>query len=78
VTGAADQNANVIFGAVIDESLKDEVRVTVIATGFGPGAHRRRRRAATEEEAPARRRQEGDEQFDVPSDVLEVPSFLRD
>jgi cell division protein FtsZ len=78
VTGAADQNANVIFGAVIDESLKDEVRVTVIATGFGPGAHRRRRRAATEEEAPARRREEGDERFDVPSDVLEVPSFLRD
>jgi cell division protein FtsZ len=78
VTGAADQNANVIFGAVIDESLKDEVRVTVIATGFGPGAHRRRRRAVTDEEAPARRREEGDERFDVPSDVLEVPSFLRD
>src|SRR5436190_21614216 len=36
VTSAADQNANVIFGAVIDESLTDEVRVTVIATGFGP------------------------------------------
>src|SRR3954452_15135220 len=36
VTSAADQNANVIFGAVIDESLGDEVRVTVIATGFGP------------------------------------------
>src|SRR6186997_2115672 len=35
VTGAADQNANVIFGAVIDESLGDEVQVTVIATGFG-------------------------------------------
>jgi cell division protein FtsZ len=78
VTGAADQNANVIFGAVIDESLKDEVRVTVIATGFGPGAHRRRRRAVTDEEAPARKREEGDERFDVPSDVLEVPSFLRD
>jgi cell division protein FtsZ len=78
VTSAADQNANVIFGAVIDESLDDEVRVTVIATGFGPGAHRRRRRAVTEEEVPARRREEGDERFDVPSDVLEVPSFLRD
>ena len=42
VTGAADQNANVIFGAVIDENLRDEVRVTVIATGFGT---QRRRRA---------------------------------
>jgi cell division protein FtsZ len=79
VTSAADQNANVIFGAVIDESLKDEVRVTVIATGFGPGAHRRRRKAEVEEEAPAaRRRPEGEEGFEVPKDVLEVPSFLRE
>src|SRR3954447_25802999 len=47
VTSAADQNANVIFGAVIDESLGDEVRVTVIATGFGNG--RRRRRSVAQE-----------------------------
>ncbi|HZK52924.1 MAG TPA: cell division protein FtsZ, partial [Desulfosporosinus sp.] len=31
---AADPEANIIFGAVIDETLKDEMRVTVIATGF--------------------------------------------
>src|SRR5206468_6065406 len=43
VTGAADQNANVIFGAVIDETLGEEVQVTVIATGFGGQARRRRR-----------------------------------
>src|SRR6266487_248967 len=47
VTGAADQNANVIFGAVIDESKGDEVAVTVIATGFGGDRVRRRRRAET-------------------------------
>ena len=29
-----DPDANLIFGAVIDESLKDEIKVTVIATGF--------------------------------------------
>jgi cell division protein FtsZ len=36
----ADDDANIIFGAVIDESMGDEVRITVIATGFGeqPGA----------------------------------------
>lgn len=34
ITEAADENAEIIFGAVIDESLTDEVRVTVIATGF--------------------------------------------
>lgn len=30
----ADEDANIIFGAVIDESMSEEVRVTVIATGF--------------------------------------------
>jgi len=31
----ADEDANIIFGAVIDEKMKDDVRITVIATGFG-------------------------------------------
>ena len=31
----AHDDANIIFGAVIDERMKDEIRVTVIATGFG-------------------------------------------
>src|SRR6476659_7432887 len=80
VTAASDQNANVIFGAVIDESLSDEVRVTVIATGFGPHRSRRRRPAQVSEpeqleEEPQPARGEG---FDVPDDILEVPSFLRD
>jgi cell division protein FtsZ len=34
IARAADPEANIIFGAVIDESYDDEVRVTVIATGF--------------------------------------------
>ncbi len=34
ITEAADENAEIIFGAVIDETLTDEIRVTVIATGF--------------------------------------------
>ena len=34
VQEAAHEDANIIFGAVIDESLHDEVRITVIATGF--------------------------------------------
>ena len=34
VQEAAGENANVIFGMVVDETLKDEIRVTVIATGF--------------------------------------------
>jgi cell division protein FtsZ len=39
VTEAAGTDANIIFGAVIDESLQDEIRVTVIATGFGNGCN---------------------------------------
>jgi cell division protein FtsZ len=35
VVEAAGSDANVIFGAVIDGELKDEIRITVIATGFG-------------------------------------------
>lgn len=31
---AADENANIIFGAVIDEAMRDEMKITVIATGF--------------------------------------------
>lgn len=34
VVEAADQDANIIFGSVIDEELKDEISITVIATGF--------------------------------------------
>ena len=34
ITESADSNAKIIFGTVIDENLKDKVRVTVVATGF--------------------------------------------
>src|SRR5580765_3183751 len=79
VTGAADQNANVIFGAVIDDSIGDEVQVTVIATGFGPARLRRRRRAEEPAEGEAETpREVPAERFEVTEDVLEVPSFLRD
>src|SRR3989454_594042 len=75
VTSAADQNANVIFGAVIDEAMGDEVRVTVIATGFGNG-RRRRRSAAHEAPLPSAPVPGGG--FEVPDEALDVPSFLRD
>jgi cell division protein FtsZ len=35
---AADEDANIIFGAVIDENMRDEMKITVIATGFGQEA----------------------------------------
>jgi cell division protein FtsZ len=77
VTSASDQNANVIFGAVIDDSLRDEVKVTVIATGFG-GTARRRRRRESGLEAPVPTGADTAGGFDMPRDVLDVPPFLRD
>jgi cell division protein FtsZ len=77
VTSAADSNANVIFGAVIDESAGDDVRVTVIATGFGTRQPRRRRAepaAAPAPAAPVPRR----EPDDLADSDLEIPSFLRE
>jgi cell division protein FtsZ len=71
VTSAADVNANVIFGAVIDDAMGDDVRVTVIATGFGAG--RRRRRASAETPAPVT--SASSEQS--AENGLDVPSFLR-
>lgn len=98
VTGAADRNANVIFGAVIDDDAGDEIRVTVIATGFDARFKRERgtrdrgersesserserpRRAAAPAQAGRAERERGRDSggFEIPSEVLEVPSFLRD
>jgi len=76
VTGAGDQNANVIFGAVIDDAMGSEVRVTVIATGFGALRRRRRRESGAEAPIPAAPIPGGG--FEIPDDALDVPSFLRD
>jgi cell division protein FtsZ len=76
VTSAADQNANVIFGAVIDDAAGDEIRVTVIAAGFGAQRRRRRREPGVEAPVPSAPIPGGG--FEIPDDALDVPSFLRD
>lgn len=38
VEAFADESANIIYGQIVDDSLGEEVRITVIATGFKPGA----------------------------------------
>ena len=52
ITEAADPEAEVIWGQAIDEELNDSIRITVIATGFGPG--RNREAAKTQPGAGAR------------------------
>jgi cell division protein FtsZ len=79
VTAAADANANVIFGAVIDDAMGDSVRVTAIATGFGGRPRRRRVEAPVEERE--RERELARQPFQAPSvtDVeIDIPSFLRE
>ncbi|MBS1819845.1 MAG: cell division protein FtsZ [Acidobacteria bacterium] len=41
VQEAADEDANIIFGAVVDPALTGKVKITVIATGFAAGGHMR-------------------------------------
>ena len=43
IQGAAHEDANIIFGAVLDEKMKDSVKITVIATGFREEDMRRAR-----------------------------------
>src|SRR5271167_1295055 len=42
IQSAAHEDANIIFGAVLDEKMKDSVKITVIATGFKDSDHRHR------------------------------------
>jgi cell division protein FtsZ len=46
IQGAAHEDANIIFGAVLDEKMKDSVKITVIATGFREVPAMRRRQEA--------------------------------
>jgi cell division protein FtsZ len=69
----AHEDVNLIFGAVVDEALDDELRITVIATGFDQeeaAAHR-----------PSQRRREPKKEVSLPGtldqDNIEIPAFLR-
>ncbi len=53
ITASADEDAKVIFGAIIDENLKDEIKVTVIATGFNGGQKQTVSQAIEKSTAPS-------------------------
>jgi cell division protein FtsZ len=84
VHDAADPNANIIFGAVIDESMGDEVRVTVIATGFDHGRSRPRSARGVvgekaDKSAKGRSPRVGKDKADleIGDDDLDIPAFLK-
>jgi cell division protein FtsZ len=82
VVSTADKGANIIFGTVIDRAMGDEVRVTVIATGFEgfetlarrpiQVRDRARRRGITELDDRERR------ELRVADDDIDVPEFLQE
>src|SRR3954449_1157123 len=88
INSAADNDANIIFGAVIDDAMGDDVRVTVIATGFDHSGGRIPRRATERErererpERAPRRDVSLDERdrssLEISDDDIDIPSFLRD
>lgn len=91
VSSAADPDVNMIFGAVINEDLKNEIIVTVIATGFEesqqqsavrrpqPAAQPRTTQPQAGTTAPRAREEEADKQLLSLSnlDNLDIPAFLR-
>jgi cell division protein FtsZ len=89
VVNAAGEDANVIFGAVIDPNMDGEIMITVIATGFGHDAPRvRAEKGRGAEGEEYRRPQPWREEAGVGGrerwghggrngDSLEVPAFLR-
>ena len=84
-----DPDANVIFGAIVDDAMGDEMRVTVIAAGFGSAGERRPGRsggaagaptpAIEEPRPPVDRSDSGDREGgdDDPYDDLGIPDFLK-
>lgn len=92
VANAVDPEANIIFGTVVDESLGDQVRITVIATGFSdsnvnrqdqlfgqPSASRtpEPQHAAPASSAPSTRIIGGTELPNFGNDQFELPDFLK-
>jgi len=72
VHNAAHQDANLIFGAVVDEAFGEKVSVTVIATGFDQRLANQRRA-----ERPVVEPQEEEAAVSPEGDVLDIPAFLR-
>ncbi len=93
VASAVDPEANIIFGTVVDESLGDQVRITVIATGFSDANVSRQdelfsasskasdsapaRTAAPAAPAASSRTIGGEQVHNFGNDQFELPDFLK-
>ncbi len=71
ITESVDAGANIIFGAVIDEEMQGEIKITVIATGFEAGKIKEVSQKAQVKKIPLRTPEEEEEEG------LEIPAFIR-
>lgn len=70
-----DPDANIIFGAGIDESLGDDIKITVIATGFDSDNPMANKLKSNKKSDPVSQRSEETSEKD--HDDIEIPSFLK-
>jgi cell division protein FtsZ len=75
ITEAADQEANIIFGSVIDENYNGEIKITVIATGFSEGEVKKPGHAQLMRKTFSIGG--GDQKTESSGDDLDTPAFLR-
>jgi len=80
ITEAAGEDANIIFGSVIDASLEDRLMVTVIATGFNKRTAGMRRPAMPQSQSP--RQSQSKAAMHIPTGINEIreydePTFIR-
>jgi cell division protein FtsZ len=93
ISAAADVDANIIFGTVIDESLVDQIKITVVATGFDEARQKLQQIASTQplRQGAKKKKEEVDEEGEEgkgekkrPKDEIspeesefDIPAFLR-
>ena len=78
ITAQADPDAQIIFGAAIDEKLIDQVKVTVIATGFDESRRKFVPQVLDAELKEATGAEEaGKEEGQIEEEEIEIPTFLR-
>lgn len=82
ISAAADPDANIIFGATIDETMHDQLKITVVATGFDQNKQKLQQFVLTtkkqeEPEPPAPPQSEPVKEEQKDEDVWDIPAFLR-
>lgn len=86
IAAAADPDANIIFGATIDETMHDQMKITVVATGFDQAKQRMKEFVAAEKQVAEQTVTQQQQQSSTPvieekpeedDEIFEIPAFLR-